>query len=370
MLNLFKKKGNKDFKHKKAGTTYYDVEIKEVIRETEDAVTIVLENPDNEISYKAGQYLTLILEINGEEVRRTYSLCSSPALEDDLAVTVKKIDGGTVSRYINEELKAGDWIRIMEPQGNFTTEFDENNERTLLLFAGGSGITPLMSILKTALEVESKSKVLLIYQNRNLQSVIYHDQIQDLLKKYPDHLKVVHILSKPEKSWMGRSGRLTAEMVHEIVEEESIPLDKTDVFFCGPIGMMETAELVMDELGIEKPRQYKENFVASTREKKDKEKKNSDEDFTVSTVTILLDNETRQVKVKRNEFILENALDADIDMPFSCQSGLCTTCRGKLVKGKVKMEDPDGLSEDEIARGYILTCVSRPASKEIKIDME
>ena len=162
---------------------YYNLTIKDIIKETDDAITIVFSNPDNEINYLPGQYLTLILDIDGEEVRRSYSLSSSPDLDPSLSVTVKKVDNGKVSNYLVDQLKPGDDMRIMEPKGSFTTEFDEDNERSFILFAGGSGITPLMSIMKSALVSEPKSDITLVYQNRTESSIIYNKSIEELKKQ-------------------------------------------------------------------------------------------------------------------------------------------------------------------------------------------
>jgi ring-1,2-phenylacetyl-CoA epoxidase subunit PaaE len=368
LQSLFKRKDKKNVKKKAGGVSYYDLKIKKIIRETEDAITIVIDNPGEKIEYKAGQYVTLIMEIDGQEVRRSYSLSSSPETDEDLAVTVKKVEGGNVSRYLYHQLKPGDRIRLMQPMGKFTTDFESGNERTLLLFAGGSGITPLISIIKTLLAVEERSNAILIYQNRNLQSIIFKDFIDTLSHKYPERFKVIHVLSKPEKSWKGRSGRITADMVESIIKETGFSHHNTDVFFCGPAGMMETAELVMAELGLDRTHFHKESFVA-TPSKKEEVENEEEIPGDISNVHIFVDGQENVVTVKRDEFILETALDNDVDIPFSCQSGLCTTCRGKLISGKVRMEDPDGLSEDEIAQGYILTCVSHPDSKEIRIEI-
>lgn len=366
--SLFKWKEKRNLKQQVGSTTYYDLTVREIIRETTDAISIVFENQDQTIKYKAGQYITLIMQIDGEEVRRSYSLSSSPVTDDYLAVTVKKIEGGNVSNFINHQLRPGDKIRVMQPMGNFTTDFDEKHDRTLLLFAGGSGITPLISILKTLLATEPRSNAILIYQNRNLQSIIFKNMIDSLVEKHPEALKVFHVLSKPEKSWKGKTGRITADMVKHIIRETDFNLHNTDVFFCGPSGMMNTAELVMEELGVNKSRLNKESFAANSSkdETRDQPEKPSGE---FSNVNILVDGLEYEVTVKKDEFILETALDNDIDIPFSCQSGLCTTCRGKLLSGKVRMEDPDGLSDSEIAEGYILLCVSHPDSKEIKIEI-
>lgn len=365
--SLFKWKDKKDVKKKTGGVSYYDLTVREINRETEDAITIVFNNPGEKIEYKAGQYVTLIMQIDGEEVRRSYSLSSSPITDEHLAVTVKKVEGGNVSKYLNHQLKAGDRIRVMQPMGKFITEFDSHNSRTLLLFAGGSGITPLISILKSLLAGEPASNAILVYQNRNLQSTIFGNLINTLSAKYPGRLKVIHVLSKPEKSWKGRSGRITADMVKSIIDETDFNLHNTDVFFCGPAGMMETARLVMEELGVDESRFHKESFVATPAKKEETEKEEIPDDS--SKVHIVVDGQENVVMVKRGDFILETALDNDVDIPFSCQSGLCTTCRGKLISGKVRMEDPDGLSDDEIAQGYILTCVSHPDSNEIKIEI-
>ncbi len=367
VLSLFKKKEDKTVKEHSVGPKYYDLKVEEVIQETEDAITIVFNNPNNEISYKPGQYLTLILQIDGKEERRSYSLSSSPETDTNLAVTVKKITGGHVSNYLNYKLKAGQNMRVLEPMGNFTTEFDVDNERTLLLFAGGSGITPLVSIIKTALLKEPKSKIILVYQNRNSNSIIFKDLLHQLSEKHAKTFKIIHVLSRPDSNWQGRSGRITADMIKEIVSEENLSNKNTDVFFCGPSGMMETAEHVLEEMGIKNENRHKESFVTASPKKENvPDQTNS---FKESTVTLQLDGDEYQVVVKPTEFILENALDADIDAPFSCQSGLCTTCRGKLISGKVTMEDPDGLTDEEIAQGYVLICVSHPASKEIKIEI-
>ena len=181
VLSLFKKKGGNKNKRIVGGKAYYQLQVKKIIRETNDAISIVFDNPNNEITYKPGQYLTLLLDIDGEKFRRSYSLSTSPDYDKEIAVTVKKIGGGTVSHYLNHNLKNGDWIEIMEPLGNFTTIFNSNIPRTLVMFAGGSGITPLISIIKSALLLEPNSKVILIYQNRHESSIIFKDSIKDLL---------------------------------------------------------------------------------------------------------------------------------------------------------------------------------------------
>lgn len=370
VLSLFKKNIKNDKIKGSSGARYYNLTVKEIIKETDDAVSIVFYNPENNITYLPGQYLTLILNIEGDEIRRSYSLSSSPDVDSSLCVTVKKVDNGNVSKYLVDEVKPGDELKVMEPKGNFTTEFNKENERSFVLFAGGSGMTPIMSIMKSALVSEPKSDITLIYQNRTEDSIIYKKLLDELEDKYHDRLKVIHILSKPDENWDGLEGRMSREIILDIFKRNQIKADRSSVFTCGPQGMMDTVESALDALSIDKKKRHKESFYSPGTKTNEttvaEEKRNSD---TESRITILLDNEEHEIVVKSNEYILETALDADINMPFSCQGGICTSCRGKLLSGNVKMDDPDGLSDEEIEEGYILTCVSHPVSKDVKIEM-
>lgn len=370
VLSLFKKNIKNDKVKGPSGARYFNLTVKEIIKETDDAVSIIFSNPENKVAYLPGQYLTLILNIEGEEIRRSYSISSSPDLDSSLCVTVKKVDNGKVSRYLVDEVKTGDEIKVMEPKGNFTTEYDRQNERSFVLFAGGSGMTPIMSIMKSALVTEPKSDITLIYQNRTEDSIIYKNLIDELKDKYHDRLKVIHILSKPAENWDGLKGRLTQDIILNIFKQNQINAERSSVFTCGPQGMMDTVESGLDLLSVNKKNRHKESFYSPSTKTKEtsiaEEKISSD---TESQVTIMLDNEEHEIVVKSNEYILETALDADINMPFSCQGGICTSCRGKLLSGNVKMDDPDGLSDEEIEAGYILTCVSHPVSKDVKIEM-
>jgi ring-1,2-phenylacetyl-CoA epoxidase subunit PaaE len=308
--------------------------------------------------------------MDGQEIRRPYSLSSSPDIDSDLMITVKKMDKGKVSIHLINELKTGQDIRIMAPSGNFTTDFDPKNNRNFVLFAGGSGITPIMSIMKSALVREPDSRIILVYQNHNEASIIFKRAIDEFQGKYPGRFKVTHILSKPSDSWTGLTGRLSADQVKNIFHQYGITSNNSTVFICGPNGMMETIEDTLDELGFGMKNRFKERF--STPDTNNKNQIGSipePNDVLESNVTIILDNEEYFLKIKPDEFILEAALDEDLDMPFSCQSGICTTCRGRLLSGNVIMEDPEGLSDEEITAGYILTCVSHPNSKDLKIEI-
>lgn len=365
MLNLFRKKENK--KEKKR--TVNKLEVVEIIRETADATTLVFAKPDHGFDYAPGQYLTLILPVEGEEVRRPYSISTSPHTDENIAVTVKRIDQGTVSNYLNDHMKVGNEYEVLPPMGSFTPELKPENAKHYVIVGGGSGITPLISIIKSMLAVEADSSLLLIYQNRSEDSIIFKDQLQSLKSKYDERLKVVHVLSKPEGPWEGPKGRLDGQLIKDIIADTFGNKGReAEYFICGPGGLMESAENALNEMGVPKNHVYKESFtVASSEDTND----TADGEITIITrdVTIIIDGEEHRINVGPEKSILEAALDDDIDMPFSCQSGLCTACRGKLLSGKVYMEEDEGLSDDEKDEGYVLNCVGHPITDDVVIEI-
>lgn len=362
-FSFFKKKKSKGSKDH-----YHTLRVKDVIQEIEEAKTIVFEQPDPKIEYKSGQFLTLILDIDGKSVRRSYSMCTSPYCDEDIAVTVKRVKGGTVSNYINENVKVGDFINVMEPMGNFTTEYLPDNKRHLIMFSGGSGITPMISIAKSTLKIEKDSIVSLIYANRDIDSIIFRDALQHLEETYEGRFHVIHILDNAPLEWQGHSGLLNHEMLLKLFER--IPdwgIDKTTYLMCGPEGMMNNVETLLAQQNISSDKIYKESFVVGTIKKKEAA---ADKDKIITRdVTILYDGEEHIVTVPANQPILEAALDLEIDLPFSCQSGLCTACRGKCLSGSVKMDEEEGLSQAEKEAGYVLPCVSHPLTDDVKIEI-
>lgn len=368
VLSFFRKKIKKN--RSGPGAAYYQLLVKDVIHETSDAISIIFENPEKKIKYKPGQFLSLVFRVDGEEVRRSYSFSTSPFSDEDLGVTVKRVDQGKISNYINEKIKPGDVIEAMEPKGNFTIDVDPAAKRHIVLFAGGSGITPLFSIGKSVLFKEPESRVTLVYQNHNEESVIYKNTIDQYLEKYPN-FKVHHILSQPGEGWSGMRGRISGTDVENITKEILSDKERKPLFFvCGPHGMMETVLGQLDRMEIPHHDVHKESYVtASTKSVSHKEIKPPEEDVISHEVTIILNGEEYKIQVEPGGYILETALDADINMPFSCQSGLCTACRGKLISGQVKMDDPDGLSDEELEEGYVLTCVSHPVTNDVVIEI-
>jgi ring-1,2-phenylacetyl-CoA epoxidase subunit PaaE len=369
-FSFFKKKDTSasDNANKKSNSKYRDLTIKEVRKETADAISIIFDAPTDTISYTAGQFLTLIQDINGESVRRAYSLCTAPNVDANPAVTVKRVQGGLMSNYLNDHAKAGDVMKIMEPMGNFTTVADPKRKRHLIMFGGGSGITPLMGITKAILHGEDESIVSLIYCNRDIDSIIFKKEFDDMETRFEGRLQVIHVLDNAPLNWQGPSGLLNHDMLVKILERiPSWGADKTQYLMCGPEGMMKNVEVMLDEMKVPKENIYKESFVQGTI---DKAEKNVESGATATyEVTVIYDGEEHKFDVPPNKTILETALSLDIDLPFSCQSGLCTACRGKCLSGEVALDEDEGLSEAERNEGYVLTCVGHPKTPGVVIEI-
>ncbi|QSE99121.1 ferredoxin--NADP reductase [Fulvivirga lutea] len=371
-FSIFKKNKDTNDKPSSGGSRYHDLTIKNIIQETKDAITIVFNQPEDKISYKSGQFLTLITEIDGKEVRRAYSLCSSPFIDEDLAVTVKRVDGGLMSNWLPDNLDAGDTLKVMEPMGVFTTEYDSTNKRHVIMFAGGSGITPMMSIIKSTLNQEPDSVCSLIYCNRDIDSIIFREEFDKMQTNFEGRLHVIHVLDDAPMNWQGHSGLLNHDMLVKIFER--IPnwgLDKTTYLMCGPEGMMKNVENLLEEQKIPKDRVFKESFVTGTIDKAEKAaaKETSEGENVAREVTVIYDGEEHKFTVEPGVPILETALDLGIDLPYSCQSGLCTACRGKCLSGKVKLDEEEGLSESELEEGFVLTCVGHPLTDDVVIEI-
>jgi len=368
----FFKKDDKKVQPPSSGPQYYDLKVKAIVQETRDAISIVFEQPSpKKITYKSGQFLTLIVPVNGKEVRRAYSLCTSPYVDGDLAVTVKRVDNGLMSNWLPDNLKAGDVLKVMEPMGQFTTEYNKSQKRHVIMFAGGSGVTPMMSLIKSLLTQEPDSIASLIYCNRDIDSIIFKDAFDTLQTTFEGRFHVIHILDSAPMNWQGYSGLLNHDMLEKLVER--IPdwgIEKTSYLMCGPEGMMKNVEAILAERKIPKEKIVKESFVQGTIDKDaKKETASSPNPSQTLTVTIRYDGQEFKVPVPPHKAILETALDQGIDLPYSCQSGLCTACRGKCLSGKVKLYEEEGLSQSERAEGYVLTCVGHPLTDDVVIEI-
>jgi ring-1,2-phenylacetyl-CoA epoxidase subunit PaaE len=372
-FGLFRKSEKKEEKKgegkEESGSHYHELLVKNIIQETKDAISIVFEQPIAKLHYKSGQFLTLIVPVQGKEVRRAYSLCSSPFIDADLAVSVKRVEKGLMSNWLPDNLKVGAKVKVMEPMGQFTTEFVKDKKRHLVMFAGGSGITPMMSIIKSLLTQEPDSICSLIYCNRDIDSIIFKTQFEQLQTQYEGRLHVIHILDNAPMNWQGLSGLLNKEMLVKLFER--IPdwgLDKTTYLMCGPEGMMKNVDNLLAEQQIPIEKIFKESFVAGVLDKPKKEDEKGTEKKT-RDVVIRYDGNEHTIAVPHNKTILETALDQGIDLPYSCQSGLCTACRGKALSGQVKLDEEEGLSKSERAEGYVLTCVGHPMTDDVVIEI-
>ena len=347
---------------------YYRLKVKDIVQETWNAITIKFHQTSPVMEYRPGQFLTLIAEIGGAEVRRSYSFCSAPEIDEDLAVTVKRVDGGLMSNYLADHLKVGDELKVMEPMGHFTTNMAESNKRHLIMFAGGSGITPFMSHIKSIMNHEPKSIITLIYANRNIDSIIFKEELETMQINNQGKFHAIYILEEAPLTWQGQSGLLNPKMLKEMLER--VPdwgLESTQFLMCGPEGMMHNIETYLKDLGISGDKVFKESFVAPTIDKPAPQPQ--DDELKTRELVVLYDGEEHKFSVDPDATILETALDLDIDLPYSCQSGLCTACRGKLLSGKVKLDEEEGLSDAEREEGYILTCVGHPLTDNVKIEI-
>jgi len=349
---------------------YLSLKVKKVIRETSDSATIVFENPEgNKVFYKSGQFLTFILTVDGNEHRRSYSLSSSPYVDQEMAVTIKKVSGGKVSNLLVDQAKENDVFKVMLPMGNFTPEFQLDRKRNLVLIGGGSGITPLISIAKSALIKEPKSSVILIYANKDEESIIFRRELSELSIKYPDNLNVVHILESPSSEWQGFSGLIHADFIKNVLEEliGNEIFTHSEYYICGPNGMMDVAVHALKSFPVFAERIHKESFVAAPQVDA---KPHALADAESVEVTIKYRKREYKIPVKKGDYILQTALDMEIDLPYSCQSGICTACMGKCVSGKVEMDDNDALTPNEVKKGLVLTCVGKPVSEGVVIEID
>ena len=331
----------------------------EIVRETADAVSVVLEDPAGApIHFAAGQFFTLHIRVGDEVLKRAYSASSSALDHRRVAITVKRVHDGRVSRHVVGHLRAGDAIDVLGPSGAFTPAA-ASGPRLLVLIGGGSGITPLSSIARTILASEPGTRVALVYGNYALEDVIFRDALDALAAEHAGdapRFRVRHVLQEPPPAWSGGTGLLDGEALGRELDALADPdLASAEYFLCGPAPMMAGAREALEKRGVEASRIREERFVSAhagaTRSAS-----------VAQEVTIRMRDGERRVLVAAGRTVLETALDAGVDMPFSCAVGGCGTCRVRLSAGSVVMDEPNCLSPGERAEGYVLACVSRPTS--------
>jgi ring-1,2-phenylacetyl-CoA epoxidase subunit PaaE len=354
-------------------THFHRLTVVEIVPETAEANSIRFAIPDelrDAFAYKAGQHLTLRTTIDGEEVRRNYSLCTAPA-ETDWMVTVKRIGGGLFSNWVGDHLKPGDAIDVMPPHGSFTTEFDPANERHLVGIAGGSGITPVMSLIRTLLREEPDSRFTLFYGNRDSSSVIFLESLAALKDKHLGRLEIYHFLDAEEQDIDLFNGMLDRARCDEAIAHLVPDAAAVDGWFiCGPGPMMDAAEGALLDRNVPRERIHIERFTADRpAEAVAREIAELQTKAEGVTVSVTLDGRTRKVPFTAGN-ILDSARASGLPAPFACKAGVCATCRAKVMKGKVEMAARYGLTDEEVAAGYVLTCQSVPLGDGVAVDYD
>lgn len=353
---------------------FHPVRIREVRRETASCVSLLLEIPSDLkelFRYQQGQSLTVRAQIDGEEVRRTYSLCSSP-LDNEWRIAVKKVEAGLFSNLANQRLKAGDTIEVMEPVGRFYTELKPDQSKRYLAVAAGSGITPVLSIIKTTLATESKSHFTLIYGNRSRQDIIFLEELEALKNLYMNRFQLLHILSREMVDSEILQGRIDRPKLEELAR--FIPFQEMDeVFVCGPESMIFSAKAFFEQCGLNSKQIHFELFTTPGQiQKQNSSNKAETSTGAASKIRIRLDGRSIDLEIPKgsDQTVLDAALSAGADLPYACKGGVCCTCKAKLVEGEVSMDVHWGLDEEEIKKGYILTCQSHPKSDRVLVDFD
>lgn len=354
---------------------FHPLTIKEVRRETADCVSVSFEIPPalrNDFAFKQGQSLTMRTTLNGEEVRRTYSLCSCP-LDEEWRVAIKKVEGGLFSTFANEQLKQGGQLDVMEPVGNFYTELDPSHVKNYLAFAAGSGITPVLSIIKTTLAKEPQSNFTLVYGNRSRQSIIFFEELEGLKNTYMDRFNLIHILSRERMEATINAGRIDPDKLK--VFDKLVDYGSIDEFFiCGPEEMIFCIKDFLETSGIEKKKIHFELFTSPGEKKRaaSGEKRMAASGGPQSNISVKLDGRSFDFDLSLTSDIpiLDAALAQGADLPYACKGGMCCTCKARLLEGEVTMDVHWGLEEEEIEKGFILTCQSHPKTERVVVDFD
>jgi ring-1,2-phenylacetyl-CoA epoxidase subunit PaaE len=351
---------------------FHRLAVSDLRRESADAVSLTFAIPAalaEDYRFAPGQYLTLRTAMDGEEVRRSYSICSGPD-DGELRIAVKKVDGGAFSSWAADELKAGDQLDVMTPTGRFGVAPKPDEARVYAGFAAGSGITPILSIVKGVLAREPRSRFFLFYGNRSTSGMLFREALEELKDRFMQRLSVFHVISGEEQDIPMLYGRLDGEKVRVLLRS-LIPAASVDhVFICGPTGMSEDIEATCRDIGIAEERIHVERFVSGLGGKPRAKTVVPETAPPRAMASLTIDGKRREVPVAEGESILDAALRAGMDLPFACKGGMCSTCRAKLVEGDARMEVNYSLEPWELEAGFILTCQARPISKNVVIDYD
>jgi ring-1,2-phenylacetyl-CoA epoxidase subunit PaaE len=327
-----------------------------------------------EFQFTQGQNITIRATLNGEDLRRSYSICSSP-LDDELRIAIKEIPDGKYSTLANQSLKKGDRVEILAPTGKFFTELSGQHKKNYLAFAAGSGITPIISIIKTTLAHEPRSHFTLVYGNRERQSIIFREDLEALKNKYMERFSLHHVLSRETVEAPIYQGRIDAEKCRIFVERILHPKQIDEVFICGPEAMIFSLKDELERLGIGREKIHFELFTVPgqkiAQSTEDRALKEPNKSEAMSTVNIKVDGISFEFQLAYDgASVLDAALYEGADLPFACKGGVCASCRAKLIQGKVEMDQNYALEAVELEAGFILTCQSHPRSEILKIDFD
>jgi ring-1,2-phenylacetyl-CoA epoxidase subunit PaaE len=344
--------------------TFYKLAISKIIRETPKAVSIVFNIPEtlqNFYQFKAGQYVTVKLTLDGKEIRRSYSMSAAP-FENELKITVKEVENGLFSQFANKNLKIGHVLEVAAPEGKFVFEPKEASQNYLLI-AAGSGITPVFSIAKSILSTEKESKVVLIYGNKSLEDTIFYQEIVDLEAQFEERFQyyMVFSQSKTENAYFGR---IEQPVLYNVLKNKQEGISFAHTYICGPEKMIEHITESLANHGLKKETIHYELFTSGNQEK-----------AIISTegntkITVILDKDEKTFNLNKKTIVLDAVLKAGLDAPYSCQGGVCSSCMARLVKGSATMVKNNVLTDSEIAEGLILTCQALATSDELVIDYD
>lgn len=353
---------------------FHTLKVREVRRETPDCVSVSFEVPAalaEEYAFMHGQNLTLKANIKGEEVRRSYSICTSPA-DGDLRVAIKKVEGGRFSSFANDKLKAGDELEVMTPSGHFNTPLDPANEKHYVAFAAGSGITPIMSILRSVLLAEPKSQFTLFYGNKNTDSIIFREELEGLKNKYLQRLSVHYVMSREHPGADLFYGRIDGGRCGDFCRLLIDPADVSEYFLCGPEEMIFSVKEKLEELGVDGKQIHFELFTSPAGKLGVKTPPPPPQEHALrSQVEVTLDGLTFQFELdSRGDTILDGALKAGADLPFACKGGVCATCKAKVMEGQVAMQVNYALEPDEVEAGFVLTCQAHPRTERVVVSYD
>lgn len=338
--------------------------VKNIQQETADTVSVSFKKAGlfNKLKYNPGQFVTLHIKLNDIVHKRAYSFSSNPFTDDEPKITVKRVKNGLVSNYIHDSLKVGDKIPVDKPGGSFFVKPEKGQQKNYVLFAGGSGITPIFSIISSLLHKEPKSKIILIYANRFLNSIIFKEKLEKLRKEYEDRFKIEFLISKEIPVLDNyHHGLITDGIVMDVLEKYDLAFGKGQYMICGPFGFMEAVKSILYVNGVSPTKIKEELFKRPDRVVL----KNG----VLSKVKIQLKGKSHELSVQGNTTILQAAMANNIEMPYSCRSGMCSTCLASCISGDISMTEGHFLEQKDVDAGKILTCVSYPTSENVVISI-